>query len=83
VTAYLTSLGIPIVFDTAKIFAALDKLPTASVKALADLDLATKEDDPTDGALPVQTPPGLRRARFMVRVDGQYCRCRRPRPSSW
>jgi hypothetical protein len=46
VTAYLTSLGIPIAFDHKKVFAALEKLPPASVKSLADRGLATKEDDP-------------------------------------
>jgi len=42
VTDYLTSLGIPIVFDTEKIYAALDKLPADTIKELEAKGLAFK-----------------------------------------
>lgn len=53
ITDYLTSLGIPITFDTVKIAAALDKLPEDKKKELAARQLA--ELDPTP-----DTPPELR-----------------------
>jgi len=42
VTDYLTSLGIPIVFDTQQVFAALDKLPETTLKELEAKNLVFK-----------------------------------------
>ncbi|MCC6919114.1 MAG: DUF4424 family protein [Alphaproteobacteria bacterium] len=42
VTDYLTSLGIPIVFDTQQVFAALDKLPESTLKELEAKNLVFK-----------------------------------------
>lgn len=43
ITEYLTSLGIPLVFDTAAIMAVLDKLPPEKVKELQEKGLAEKD----------------------------------------
>lgn len=43
VTDYLTSLGIPLVFDNEKVFAVLDKLPPDKIQELKDKGLAEKD----------------------------------------
>ena len=43
VTDYLTSLGIPLVFDSEKVFAVLDKLPPEKIQELKDKGLAEKD----------------------------------------
>lgn len=48
VTDYLASLGIPLVFDTDAVFAALDRLPPGTVKELEAKGLAVNNGPDTD-----------------------------------